>query len=243
MSDLTVIDPEPAESEMTKRSVSPARRSTARFLGIAALAVVAGLLLAASLRLPLWQMRMEAPQYRGEEALRVRVYPGSMEGDLGEIAILNQYIGVTVPEVLPQSRWLPAAIISAAGLGVLAAWLPIRRRRAVLLIAPVMLSTLLLAAALQAQRQMHAIGHNRDTRTALKGVEDFTPPLLGSSKIAQFEITAGLGSGGYLIGAAVAIQFGLAWLDATDRKRTPRERGSRDRATGAARTQPCLVTS
>ena len=49
--------------------------------------------------------------------------------------------------------------------------------------------------------------------------------------------------GGYLIGAAVAIQFGLAWLDATDRKRTPRERGSRDRATGAARTQPCLVTS
>jgi hypothetical protein len=244
MSELAIIDGEPADSksELAERNVSPPRgsvslskRSPARFAGIGALAAVAGLLLAASLGLPLWQMRMEAPQYRGEEALRVRVYPGSMEGDLREIAILNQYIGVRVPEVLPQSRWLPGAIVSAAGLGVLAAWLPIRRRSAVLMVAPVVLSLVMTAAALQAQAQMHAIGHQREAKTALVGFKDFTPPLLGSSKIAQFEITSALGGGGYFVIAGVAIQFGLAWLE---RRGRPREG-----ATRAGRTQPCLVTS
>ena len=68
-------------------------------------------------RLPLWQMRMEAPQYRDEEALKVVVYPSAMRGDLNEITVLNQYIGVHIPKELPQLKWLPAALIGAAALG------------------------------------------------------------------------------------------------------------------------------
>ena len=50
------------------------------------IAIVAGAatLLALSLKLPLWQMRMEAPQYKDEEALEVVVFPGEMRGDLAE---------------------------------------------------------------------------------------------------------------------------------------------------------------
>ena len=82
------------------------------------LTTAAGALLLASLKQPLWQMRMEAPQYQNEEALKVRVYPQGMHGDLGEINVLNQYIGVHVPATLPQFNWLPGALIAAAVAGV-----------------------------------------------------------------------------------------------------------------------------
>ena len=44
------------------------------------LALLAGGLLVASLKFPLWHICMEAPQYREQEALRVEVLPGSMRG-------------------------------------------------------------------------------------------------------------------------------------------------------------------
>ena len=65
-------------------------------LAVALVLAAAGLLLA-GFRLPLWHLRMEAPQYRGEDALHVIVYPHTMRGDLQELAVLNQYIGVPVP--------------------------------------------------------------------------------------------------------------------------------------------------
>ena len=39
-----------------------------------------------------------------------------MRGDLREISVLNKYIGVRIPEHLPQLRWLPVALLAAARL-------------------------------------------------------------------------------------------------------------------------------
>jgi hypothetical protein len=64
-------------------------------------AIAAGALFVASLKLPVWHLKMESPQYQGSEALRVRVYPGSMQGDLREISVLNKYIGVRIPRCHP----------------------------------------------------------------------------------------------------------------------------------------------
>src|ERR1051325_1970716 len=98
---------------------------------IAFVALAAGFLLGA-LKLPLWHLRMEAPQYRDEEALRVNVFAGSMRGDLREITVLNQYIGVHIPAVLPQSRWLPPMLLAGAALGIVASLLPKILRRGAL---------------------------------------------------------------------------------------------------------------
>src|ERR1051325_6539223 len=89
-----------------------------------ALAITAAACLAGAVKLPIWHLRMEAPQYRDREALRVNVFAGSMNGDLREITVLNQYIGVHIPSVLPQSKWLPTALIMGAALGVFASLLP-----------------------------------------------------------------------------------------------------------------------
>lgn len=173
--------------------------------------MAAGLLLG-SLKLPLWQMRMEAPQYQDEEALDVMVYPGAMRGDLAELKVLNSYIGVHIPEELPQRRWLPAVLVSGALLGLLASFLPRTARRWGLLLVPGAVVAALVVAAAQAQWQMHQVGHERDEKTRLVGVKDFTAPLLGRTRVAQFTITAFLSWGSLLIGGALALQFTGAWL-------------------------------
>ena len=184
-----------------------------------ALVLVAGGLLIASLKRPLWQMRMESPQYQDSEALRVKVFATTMTGDLNEIRLLNRYIGVHMPDALPQWKWLPIVIVGAGALGVLAMALPaLARRRALFSIAAPLALAILFSAA-QAQWQMYRVGHQRDAHTALKGVNDFTTPLLGRVKVANFTITSTLGAGSYWIAAAIALQFTAAL--ATRRGQTP----------------------
>ncbi len=175
-------------------------------------AVLGAALLFASVKMPLWQMRMESPQYREEEAIKVAVYPGALRGDLKEIETLNQYIGVTIPRQLPQCRWLPGALMAAAGLGLLAVFLPRAIRKWALIVIPTALSFSLLFGAVQARQQMYEIGHHRNQKTPLRGVKDFTPPFLGKTKLFQFEVESSFGVGAYFIAGAIALHFGTAWL-------------------------------
>jgi len=174
--------------------------------------VISSLLLLVSLKLPLWQMRLEAPQYRDQEALRISVHPNSLRGDLKELSVLDQYIGVHVPPTLPQFRWLPGLLAMGAALGIVAVLLrnPLRRRALTLLSCT--LAVGLGLAAVQAMTQIRDIGHKRDQKTVLAGIKDFTPPFLGTSKIAQFTVSSRFGLGAWLIGSALALQLGAAWL-------------------------------
>jgi photosystem II stability/assembly factor-like uncharacterized protein len=112
--------------------------------------------------------------------------------------------------VLPQSKWLPATLLSAAAFGVLASSLPRATRRPALVVASITLASAVGLAVFQAKQQMYDIGHKRDAHTKLARVQDFTPPFLGTTKIAQFTVSSWLGAGAYLIGAAIALQVGAA---------------------------------
>jgi hypothetical protein len=205
--------------------IVPASSGVGR-IAVPSLAFLAAVLLLLSLRFPLWQMRLEAPQYRDKEALKIAVHPGSLRGDLKELSVLNHYIGVHVPPTLPQFKWLPVVLIAGAALGVAASFLRSpARRRALALVSCALAAALALAAA-QAKSQMHDIGHKRDQKTILAGMKDFTPPFLGATKIAQFTVSSRFGLGAWLIGGALALQLGAAWLSgnyaaAHERRRTP----------------------
>jgi hypothetical protein len=175
-------------------------------------ALAAAGLFVGSLKLPVWHLKMESPQYQGNEALKVRVYPGSMQGDLREITVLNKYIGVRIPEKLPELRWLPLALLAGAALGLGALALPRARRTWVLFGTAALVSVVMLTSAGMAQAQMHRIGHDRNPHAALTGVPDFTPPILGRVKVANFEITTSLGSGAWLIAAGIVLQIGAGLL-------------------------------
>ncbi|HSU54184.1 MAG TPA: hypothetical protein VLT36_09015 [Candidatus Dormibacteraeota bacterium] len=176
------------------------------------MAGIAAVLLVASLRFPLWHMRLEAPQYRDEEALKIAVFPNRYGGDMRELSVLNQYIGVHVPRTLPQFGWLPFLLAGGAALGMAASLLGARFRPIGLVLSCILLAGGLSTAAVQATFQMHDIGHKRDQRTVLAGMHDFTPPFLGTSKIAQFTVTSNFGLGAWLVGAAMALQAGAAFV-------------------------------
>src|SRR5437588_7972697 len=95
-------------------------------------AIAAGLLLF-SLKLPLWQMRLEAPQYRDQEALKIAVHPNALRGDIRELSVLDRYIGVPIPPTLPQFRWMPWLLIAGAMLGAAASLARLSIRRPALL--------------------------------------------------------------------------------------------------------------
>lgn len=196
------------------------------------LVIAAGLLML-SVRQPLWRMHMEAPQYQGEEALEVAIYPNAMRGDLEELHTLNQYIGVHLPETLPQFSWLPVVLLAAAFLPLAGALAKGRTRTAVLLATPILLVGVLCLAALQGRHQMREIGHNRDEKTIMAGVKDFTPPFLGNAKIAQFQITSRFDKGTALVALAVTLQLGAAAL--TRVRRSP---GGREKAPDLVSPQP-----
>ena len=176
-----------------------------------ALTVAASILLLVSLKLPLWRMHLEAPQYRDQEALNIAVHPDRLNGDLRELTTLDQYIGVHVPKTLPQFKWLPGLLISGAAFGLLTVVLPRAWRKHGLVFVACALTSGLAWAAFQATTQIRDIGHKRDQKTVLAGIKDFTPPFLGTSKIAQFTVSSWFGVGAWLIGGALALQLGAAW--------------------------------
>jgi hypothetical protein len=175
-------------------------------------AALASILLLVALKLPLWEMRLEAPQYRDQEALHVAMHPNALHGDIRELSVLDKYIGVHIPPTLPQFRWLPALLIAGAVLGFAASLLRIPARRHALVFVSGALAAALALAAVQAMFQIHDIGHRRDQKTILVGVKDFTPPFIGTNKIAQFTVSSRLGLGAWLIGGALALQLGAAWF-------------------------------
>src|SRR6185436_8873570 len=142
-----------------KKIATPRRKETtlnkASNIGSLALALFASLLLLASLKFPLWQMRLEAPQYREQEALHVDVHPNAFRGDLRELSVLNRYIGVHIPPAIPQFNWLPGLLIGGAAAGLVAGVLRRSFRSRALTVVSCLIAAGLAFAAIQATSQMH----------------------------------------------------------------------------------------
>jgi hypothetical protein len=189
-----------------------ARRSESERASSGRLALAgASILLALSLLLPLWVTRMEAPQYRDDEVLEVRVFAGRVAGDIHEINLLNQYVGVHLPldtVELHASPWILGALL---GLSLVAIFLPapVRRRAGIALCA--LMVVVLAGGAGLLQYRLYQMGHERSP-TIMTGVPDFTPPILGSKKIANFWAYMGLGAGGWAYLGAILLAGWSAWM-------------------------------
>ena len=182
-----------------------ADRSTALGLtrGNRPLLVVVVALLGSAMLLPLWSTRMEAPQYKDDEVLEVQVYAGRVEGDLHEIDLLNQYVGVHLPLDTPELAAAPWVIGALLILGLISLALPDGARAKIALVLCVSLGLVLVGGGALLQYRLFQMGHNR-TPSIMARVPDFTPPVLGSKKIANFTAHMSLGLGAWaLIGALV----------------------------------------
>lgn len=164
-------------------------------------AVGAATLIALSTQLPLWTMKMEAPQYR--HGLFLHAYGTGMTGDIPELNILNHYIGMPAIEAPAlETALFPLGI---AALLVLALGSPLHRwiRR----VAVVALTATPIAILADLQWRLYTFGHSLDPKAPIR-LKPFTPLVIGESHMGNFE-SHGMVSWGFacLVGAALLLFF------------------------------------
>lgn len=174
-----------------------------------AILVLAALLLVVSMFQPYWSITMTAPQY--PKGLTVEVYVNHLEGDMGEIDGLNHYLGMPpLDEGGRFERQISIPALAMLGLLLIAATF-IHSKWAAILALPALLWPVIFLADLWLI--LYTYGHSIDPESALGGaIDPFTPPILGTGKIAQFGTVAELQAGFYLALAAVAVILVGLWF-------------------------------
>ncbi len=149
--------------------------------------VLGALCVAASFFWPLWQIRLVAVQY--PEGLTMEIYSHKLVGgnrghDIHEINLLNHYIGMKpIAEAdFVEMRWIPFAL----GLFIL-----LSLRSAVLGLMSSLIDVLSLFTYFGLfslgtfYYRLYTYGHQLDPKAPIK-IEPFTPPIIGSNKLANF---------------------------------------------------------
>jgi len=163
------------------------------------------LLALAALPLPLWRIRLIAPQYPEGLGMVITAHTvrGAAEHDLGNINELNHYIGMKViePEAIPELSIMPWSI---AGIAVLAALAAVVGRRAGAVAWLVAFAGLGVAGLWDFWRWEYSYGHDLDLAHAIIKIPgmSYQPPLLGSKQLLNFTATSWPGPGAVLLGIA-----------------------------------------
>ena len=180
----------------------------------------AALLLVLLYVLPLWHVRLVAPQY--PEGLGMNIHVASVQGatetDLNNINNLNHYIGMkriesdAIPE-LTIMPWLVGVLVAG---GVLVALLG---RRVPLYTWTGGFALLGVAGLVDFWRWEYDYGHNLDLEEAIIKIPgmSYQPPLIGSKQLLNFTATSWPGLGG--IAAGLAFVLGVAAVVLTVRAR------------------------
>ena len=169
---------------------------------LAVLAVLVGL---GALIMPLWEVRLGAPQY--PEGLGLRIYAHTVTGmkpnDLNNINGLNHYIGMKAitPEAIPELQYMPWLIGALIGSGVVLAVRGSRRGLWIWLGAFALLGAV---GLWDFWRWEHDYGHNLDMENAIIIIPgmSYQPPLIGSKQLLNFVATAWPGTGAMALGVA-----------------------------------------
>lgn len=170
------------------------RAGTIRWAASLGAAALVGL----STQLPLWTMRMTAPQY--PKGLRLDAYGSGMVGDIRELNIINHYVGMQVIEPHPplETALYPVGI---AVLLVLCLLAPLHRHLTRAAIGGLMAMPLGVLADLQ--WWLYTYGHSMDPAAPIR-LQPFTPKVIGTSTLWNFGTTSYV-SGGILCLVAAAI--------------------------------------
>ncbi len=185
------------------------------------LLVFSSLLLIAMFFLPLWHIRLEAPQYPEGISfyIMLRSIVGGGEFDLANVNMLNHYIGMKpiVAASIPELKWMPWIVGVLIITGLLAAW----SGKYKALVAWVGVFTVTAIAGLaDFYRWGYDYGHNLapDAIIKIPGMT-YQPPLIGTKQLLNFTAHSWPATGGIAAGIALAVGV-LAVILATRGRRS-----------------------
>ena len=165
----------------------------------------AAVLVGAAAWLPYWRFVMSAPQYP-DESLVLNISHRGIDGDVQEVETLQQYIGVRFPQQLDELEILVPALL---GLAILLAIAGIAGSnltgRLIRWGSLSMFVALLAFCVITMQRHLYAVGHDRDRDAPITAIKDFTPRLLGPTKVGNFTVWSFPHVGGLALVAAMSL--------------------------------------
>ena len=148
--------------------------------------------------LPIWTMKLWAPQY--PEGLTLTIYTNTIRGDLQNINTLNHYVGMhpITPADFQEFTYMPQMLTFFGVMALLAAlvnrrWLAMLGWLGFTIFAAVMFG--------HYANWLYHYGHDLNPRAAIK-LDAFTPPLVGFKQMANFKVWSLPGSGSILLGFA-----------------------------------------
>jgi hypothetical protein len=222
------------------------------------LILVGSLMLGLLYVLPLWRIRLEAPQYPEGLGMEIRVNTivGEKPHDLQNINGLNHYIGMKriEPDSIAELKWMPwiVAVLMLSGVITAAAG-----RRNGLLAWSSAFALIAIVGMVDFWRWEYDYGHNLDLETASIKIpgQTYQPPLIGSKKLLNFTSHSWPASGGWIAIAVLLTGVGVSVIELrrrpgsgrpsprldTDLLRPPGPRVSRRSRTGSRRRS--LTTS
>ncbi len=183
------------------------------------LLLAAGLLLVAE-QLPLWRVRLVAPQYPEGLGMVIDAHTvrGATENDLGNINKLNHYIGMKAidPAAIPELRVMPW-VIAGLALFAAAAALVGSPRFTVAWVAS--FAALGLVGLWDFWKWEYAYGHDLDFAHAIIKVPGMTyqPPLIGSKQLLNFTATSWPASGTFMLAFAFLLGIAALFMKSNDR--------------------------
>ncbi|MFW6382685.1 MAG: hypothetical protein ACOCZD_01445 [Haloferacaceae archaeon] len=197
-----------------------------------ALPLVASALLVVALLVPMWRITLTAPQYPGQTLLiELYAYP-RIGGDFAEVQALNSYVGFYYPDpvyvdpnyavhdrAIATPEWVlgPVLFVALALTGAFVAIAPTVRKLKLGLTAQLVGTAGAFAGTFALiQFRLYQAGHALDPDAPLRGVDAFTPPLLGSYEVANISGFAWFGPGGYLTVLALGLLVVAFLLRNTD---------------------------
>jgi len=173
--------------------------------------LVAAALLTVACFLPLWTMDLIAPQYPA--GLGLEAYGYTMEGDLSEINALNHYVGIKAiePEDVFELQAFPFAMAAVIGLVAFAGFMPRWRNIPLKWISRALVFIVPLAFLIDLQWWLYRYGHDLDRSAPLR-IPEFTPRVLGTTRVINFHAETMVSWGFWLMVAAALVLMAGPWL-------------------------------
>jgi copper chaperone NosL len=166
---------------------------------------------------PLWNIRLEAPQYPIPLGMDIYIndFADEHPHDIKNINLMNHYVGMKyIPETIPEFKVFPKVIIGMSILGLLVGWKGNHKWMLGWFLVIVVIAG---AGMYDFYLWEHDYGHDLDPKAIMKftnpdgTVMGFQPPLFGSKDILNFKAHSYPQLGAYLLGLGMAMSF-LAFL-------------------------------